>query len=224
MEMKKLKVVRRRFEGYTGVLGRVRFTDGVSDEYLPRHIRDQMAASMEFTEIDIDGNEQPAGSQYRMIAESKARAPRAEALERQTEGDKLKELTKAVLDSSAAPELHTKEDLDALADKGGIKALREVGNKWGVKHRSIPTLVAMILEAQSAYVAKRNEKLAAKVAAEQATHPVAAVDVDRPVVEEPAVADAEVSATTEAAAAALNEKLAQAAATGDLGAALNTSE
>lgn len=45
---------------------------------------------------------------------------------------------------------HTRESLAALADKGGIKPLREIGDKLGVKAQSIGKLIEEILEAQDA--------------------------------------------------------------------------
>lgn len=45
---------------------------------------------------------------------------------------------------------HTRESLAALADKGGIKPLREIGDKLGVKAQSIGKLIDEILEAQEA--------------------------------------------------------------------------
>jgi len=84
MELMYLKVATKRMAGYTGVLGLVRFKDGVSEEMLPRHIRDKMAASMEFLEVDASGKEQPAGAQHRLIREYKTRAPLSAPLARQT--------------------------------------------------------------------------------------------------------------------------------------------
>lgn len=247
MELKKLKVATSRMAGYTGVLGPVRFKDGVSEEYLPRHIRDRMAASMEFVEIDSEGNEQPAGPQYRLIAENRQRAPQMDPLSRQSEVDKTKELASAAVVSAKVLVLETRESLEAIAEKLGIAGVREVAAKWGVKHRSIPVLIEMILDSQEKSVAARNKRLA-----EQAGETPAAVITPAAVVEQAienqsdpkdatnevaenatkTVPDAEpvgfdpdaVSEKTAAAADALNEKLKAAAATGDLSAALNTQE
>lgn len=43
----------------------------------------------------------------------------------------------------------TRESLEALADKGGIKAVREVGVKFGVTGKSLVGLIDDILEAQA---------------------------------------------------------------------------
>lgn len=52
------------------------------------------------------------------------------------------------------PGEHTRESLSALADKGGIKPLREIGDKLGVKAQSIGKLIEEILEAQAAQAAE----------------------------------------------------------------------
>lgn len=235
MEMKKLKVATSRMAGYTGVLGPVRFKDGVSEEYLPRHIRDRMAASMEFLELDADGNETPAGAQYRLLTDTQERAPKVEELTRQTEEEKAAELAaSAIQNATTLPELETRASLEATAEKGGIKGLREIGKKWGVKHRSIPTLIEMILDAQEKSVAAREKRLAEKVEAERANDPVPAAVVEgetqtdaAPETDEEghAPAAAEDAAKAEIAEfLAEQERIKAAAASGNLAAAITDQE
>lgn len=230
MDLKKLKVATAHMAGYTGVLGAVRFENGESVEWLPRHIRDRMAAAMPFVEIDQNGISQPAGAQYRMINEAQERAPVLVPLERQSETDKAAELARSQLDSQKLPELLTREQLEAIADKGGIKAVREVGIRWNAKHRSIAVLIEMILDAQKAYLAKRGISLE-DYAAERAesTPPPADENADAVVsTEEPAPIDDEPldvpSPANQAAIDKMNQKLAEAAASGDLGAALSAED
>jgi hypothetical protein len=236
MELMYLKVATSRMAGYTGVLGPVRFKDGVSEEMLPRHIRDRMAASMEFLEIDEDGNEQHAGAQHRLIREYKERAPKVASLARQTDTEKAAEIASNVVISAKDPVLVTRDGLEKIAEEKGIKGLREVGNKWGVKHRAIPTLIEMILDAQEKSVAARDKKRTEKAQAEadklSRKSPAATIqlegDVDpedepkivRAVVKQVEPEDVAVSEKTSTAAAALNAKLKAAAATGNLAAAI----
>jgi hypothetical protein len=203
MEMKKLKVATARMAGYTGVLGPVRFTDGVSDEYLPRHIRDRMAASMEFLEVDAEGNEAPAGAQHRLISESAERAPKLEPLTRQTHAEKAAEIAAAAVLAAKVPVLETRASLEEIASKRGIKGLREIGKKWGVKHRSIPTLIEMILDAQEKSVAARDKKLGI-TAAEPVVDAVAA-DATEIKADQPAVGAVENAAITGDLSAAINQ-------------------
>ncbi|OWZ90355.1 hypothetical protein B9J07_27590 [Sinorhizobium sp. LM21] len=222
MELKKLKVVTTRMAGYTGVLGPVRFTDGVSDEYLPRHIRDRMAASMEFLEIDQDGNEEPAGAQNRLLREYKERAPQVPDLKRQTAAEKAAEIASNQVVNAKVPAIETRESLEAIAEKSGIKGLREIGNKWSVKHRSIPTLIEMILDAQEKAVSKRTQKDAPVVetpaVVEEKVDQAEDSTIDPAVAAEALRLEAEAKAEADAFAAA--EALKAAAATGDLAAAI----
>lgn len=226
MEMMKLKVATKRMAGYTGVLGPVRFTDGVSDEFLPRHIRDRMAASMEFIEVDADGNEQPAGAQHRLLREYKERAPKMEPLARQTEAEKALEITVAQVAAAKVPALETRASLEAIAEKSGIKGLREIGNKWGVKHRSIPTLIEMILDAQEKSVAARNKKLSGDKPADEPvveSHPEDLAPVVSSQIPAEELTES-VSKATASAAEKLNEALKAAAASGSLAAAVSAGD
>lgn len=215
MELRKLKVAAPHMAGYTGVLGRARFKDGVSEEYLPRHIRDRMAAGMAFLEVDQDGNETPAGSLYRQIAEAKSEAELKEPLARQTEAEKAAELAKAAIDANPVQSLETRESLEAIADRSGIAGLREIASKWNVKHRSIVVLIEMILEAQDKYVIARNKRLSDRAADEalrlEQTSPQPDMPVEPPVT---IVLEGEQEPDENEAA------LAAAAASGDLATAL----
>ncbi len=199
-DMKYLKVADGKWKGYTGALGMVQFVDGRSETMLPRHIRDRMAAAMPFIEIDADGSEQPAGAAHRMIREYAERAAPLTTLSRQSEGEKNAEIAESQIKLAKVPAVLTRAELEEIASKGGIKAVREVGKKWNVKHRAIPTLIEMILDAQEKAVAKTKP---ATPAAEPEPEPDEAVTIE-PTVEESAVQAA--------------------AASGDLGAALSSDD
>lgn len=220
-ELKYLKVATKRMAGYTGVLGPVRFKDGVSTEMLPRHVRDRMAAGMEFIEVDAEGNEMPAGSHNRLISEYKERAPVIAPLTRQTDAEKAAELSAAQVKNAKVPHLETKESLEKIAEEKGIKGVREIGAKWNVKHRSIPVLIEMILDAQEKSVAARDKKMQERAAAQ--AEAVKPVETPAAPVEEEKV-DEVVSEKTAAAAAAFSAKIKEAAATGNLAAAVSTEE
>lgn len=172
MTSKKLKVVSPMWANYTGSLGRIAFVDGVSVEALSRQTRDRLSASMQFVEVDEDGEETPAGVAHRLVSESHMRADVVDALTLQSEDDKKKEAIQDVLSQTATTDIFSKEDLEKIADKKGIKGLRDVAERWGVKHRSIPVLIQMILDSQERWVIARDRRLAEKVAAEVAARGV----------------------------------------------------
>ena len=212
-DLKKLKVARPSMKGYTGVLGRARFINGVSTEALPRHIRDQMAAAMPLLEINEDGTEQPAGSHNRAMRE-RAKQLSAPKLNRQSVESKAAEIARDIMSKTKHPEIDTREKLEAIASEGGIKALREVGKKWNVKHRSIPALIDLIIEAQKAALAKKQKGIEEAVVKCEIVAETASTE---PTVD----ASAEPAAPTEPAAPAeLADAVANAAASGDLLAAI----
>lgn len=232
-DMKYLKVVDAKWKGYTGALGMARFVDGRSETMLPRHIRDRMAAAMNFVEIDADGNEQPAGAAHRMIREYAERAAPVSQLSRQSEGEKNAEIAAAQVALAKIPAVLTRAELEAIAEKQGIKGLREIGKKWNVKHRAIPTLIEMILDAQEKAVAKtRKPEAPAEPVAEPADP--GEDDVMAQIAAEKAARDAEILAAEQRQAAeaaeflaaekAKEEAIKDAAASGDLAAAVSTDE
>lgn len=220
MDLKKLRVASPHMRNYTGVLGAVKFVNGESVEWLPRHVRDRMAAAMPFDEIDENGVVMPAGSVHRMIREAASRAENINPTRpRQTEAEKIAELERAKLDAQKIPELETRESLEAIADREGITGVRRVAARWGVKHRSIAVLIEMILEAQEAYLAKRKLSLE-KVRAEQqkSLEKIAlAAAAAEPANEGPADESGETPDP-------VSQTITEAAATGDLAVAVSTEE
>ncbi len=152
--MKKLKIIQPGYHGYTGPIGRYEFVDGISVDAISRPDRDQLATAFQFMEVDEHGKEEFAGITHRMVAEAAARAPILEPLKRDTEEDKAieqKRLASNKIAITGNMKLHSREDLEAVASKSGIAGLRKIAELWHVKHRSIPSLIEMILDAQALY-------------------------------------------------------------------------
>lgn len=172
--MKHLKITSKGWAGYTGNLGRVEFKDGVSVEPVTRVLADRLSGLISFVEVDDEGNEAPTGIAHRLVAESRDRIPVLARLERQSPGDRLQEETLEALRQEKAPaQVYTGEQLETIASEKGMRGLRLVGDAWGVKHRSIPDLIKLILVAQSQWLEKRNKRLSdlserAAAAAEEA--------------------------------------------------------
>lgn len=231
MDMKHLKVASPAWAGYTGTLGPHMFVDGVSVDPLPRHMRDRLAVGMQFLEINEDGTETPAGSVHRLVMESAARIEPVEPLKRQTEEEKKAEQVEIALAAAkAAPDIFTRAELEDIASKGGIKALREVSAKWNVKHRSIPVLIEAVLVEQEKFLAKRNQKIAAAAIAELEAKGIVSAPVDAEA-EKLGNPDSAIGADDDIPTTIAGEQteldlsgIDLAAATGDLSAALNGDE
>jgi hypothetical protein len=226
MTLKFLKTASPRHIGYTGVLGRVMFKDGLSTEMVPQLIRDRMAAAMPFIEIDAEGNEEPAGTLHRMRGGVAQRMLPARA-QRQSEEEKALEVSTDALAKQKIPQLETRESLEAIADQKGIAGVREIADKWGVKHRSINALIAMVLEEQTKAMARRGAKV--ETPAEPEPEPEQTANPDQESASQDdgqldlldAAAESEALLRAEEAEEAA-EAMRQAAASGDLTAALNT--
>lgn len=210
MDLKKLKLVQKGYETYNGPIGKFAFVNGVSVEAIHRVDRDTLATAFQFVEVDEDGTETEAGVASRLVSESanrSAAAIYAGKLKRQSTGEKEVEQTRIEAGKSKkkAEILLTRAQLEEIASKHGIKGLRaQVGDKWGVKNRSIPLLIEEILAAQAAVLQPRNDRIAKAAGAEPAR-----VEVEKP----------NVTVETGADDAAL-----LAAATGDMSAALNNQD
>lgn len=159
--MKHLKIVSAGWAGYTGYLGIVEFKDGVSVDPVPRNIADRLTGLVQFVEIDAEGNEETTGISHRLVQESAARVPVLENLDRQSEADRVQEDKLEAMRAEKPPveRFYTGQQLEEVASEKGMKGLRVIGDAWGVKHRSIPELIRLILQAQNEFLTKRNKRM-----------------------------------------------------------------
>lgn len=222
MDKKFLKITQKGFEHYTGPLSVYEFVDGVSVEAIPAFERDRIAASMSCVEISETGKEGTAGVADRLVTDSKARAPKKEVFKTQSVEDKVAEERKAAEKAMGDTKtIYTEEQLDEIIKDGGISALRQVAETWGVKNRSIPALRQMILDEQDKYMAEHGKRVTkATEAVEKVVRDTAKAN------EEPAEPEASDEDADDASAPIEQEVqdedvLATAAATGDMSAAIS---
>lgn len=157
--MKRLKLSGSQWAGYTGTIGTVDFKDGISVYPVPRNIADRLSAAIRMVEVDDDDNEVgPAGIASRLIRDAAMRAPITPTLARQTESERKTEDLRETLKAQRSPAetFYTLDELQAIADKDGIKGLRKVAEPWGVKGKAIPAIIKMIMDAQNSFVASRD--------------------------------------------------------------------
>lgn len=160
--MNYLRIESKGFAGYTGYLGQIEFKDGVSVDPVPEVFANRLAASMQMMNVDADGNEiGPAGVAHKLVAESANRAPVANRLDRQSNSDRRDEELRDHLRAQKPPVDHfyTGEELEKVVEKDGIKGLRDIGDRWNVRDRSIPGLIQQIIGAQTQFIKKRDLRL-----------------------------------------------------------------
>lgn len=216
MQPKYLRLVQAGYQNYTGPIGAYDFVDGVSTVMIPRNDRDRLATAFQFVEFITPGDEIEAGVAARLLFESTRVLEVPKDLERQTEAEKADEDKRVVEGVKPDPVIYTAAELEAIAEKKGINGLREVAAYWEVKHRSIVPLMELILGAQAAWLdthqAKFEKRVADREAFEESLKPETAA-AETPAEDTPAeTPEPEQTADTSTE---------DAAATGDLSAALN---
>lgn len=160
MEKYRIKITSGIFAGFTGVLGMGhQFVDGASVEELPTLEAQIIAAEGDTYIIDKDGEfvKNEAGHRYRVTPGA---MPYPDTLDVSFVGqleesdieeefdETFTEPAPTSLEDAEQPEIHTRETLEAIADKSGLRGLREIGEKVGVKGKSIPELIKNILNKQ----------------------------------------------------------------------------
>lgn len=219
---KRLKLVQTGYEGYNGPIGEYEFADGVSVEHIPLVARDRLSAAFQMVEVDDEGDEQEASVAARLVREKVLSVEPTEPLSRMSDEEKAVENITVLLGSEAAIPLYSRAALEAVAGAGGIAAVRVLAEPWDVRSKSIPDLINQIERAQMNYRTDRIEALVRKGVSTEEAEALFALREDAPGVEPKVKPKAEVAAEpvaepAPAASPALNE----AAATGDLAAALN---
>lgn len=167
LKPKRLKIVQKGYEGYSGPIGPYEFKDGVSVEYIPLNQRDRLAAAFQMVEIEDDGTEVPAGAPARLLRERAREAEAAKPMPRMTEAEKRADDIRVLLGGVKPRPTYTRAALEEVAEKDGIAGLRAVAEPWGVRSKSIPGLIDLILKAQDEYVEATVADLIAKGVPEQ---------------------------------------------------------
>lgn len=158
MDQYRIKVVKGVFAGYTGVLGMGhQFIDGVSVEPLTTAEAQMIAAEGDTYIVDENGEfvVDSAGAPYKVMPGA---MPVPDSLgvsfadsKREVKVEKVEETPSepaSMADEAepAEPAEFTREALEAIADKEGLRGLREIGDSVGAKGKSIPELIERILE------------------------------------------------------------------------------
>jgi hypothetical protein len=145
----KVKITEPGWERYSEYLNGVKFENGESVEELNQMQVDRIAATMRVQVIDGVPENQRLVSENQRKAEVAENMKRVEAeeleAERRREAEKKAEKVK-----KAAGQMFSREQLEEIADEHGINGLRDVGDRLGVKGRSIEGLIEDILKAQEA--------------------------------------------------------------------------
>lgn len=168
--MIKVRIAQPGMQTYTGYIRGTRFVDGVSHEAMPIREALRLGAACKVEDMEgrvvspnyvefADANEissadvSPAPS--KTIVEAEADGEEEGQVQAEEGSEAHREVEDEVVDFYDAGEEHAEakkwelSDLEAIADAEGISGLREIGEAFNVKERSIDGLIKEIMKAQS---------------------------------------------------------------------------
>jgi hypothetical protein len=145
----KLKITQKGFEGFTGYMGTTEFAGGISVSDVSKMDAERIGAALGVEWVESGKN--PSVSQA--IVDNHADKavivdpmPRATEVEQPEQPASAETGDKVVVESEKT--IHTRESLETIADQQGIAGLREIGDGFGVKARSVKELIDEIMNAQ----------------------------------------------------------------------------
>lgn len=145
----KIRLVGNGYEALTGMFGDVEFKDGVSVHPVsPAQAR--FYASITTVENAEDGSELGDNAAFQAALNMEAvtvNLPTLAELQAQGQAAEVGQAPEVPVAQEAVA--HTRESLEAVADKGGIAGLRAIAEPLGVKGTSITKLIKGILKAQA---------------------------------------------------------------------------
>ena len=143
---RRLRIVDKSLENYTGLLGTVEFEHGVSVDLVPWIEAGRLGAIVHIEDADQEDYQVSESAEIERSQDLAADDIRVTDFDRshQLDGE-----TKLALDH------YTREQLEAIADKEGLAGVRELARQRGGTGRSILECIESVLKNQAAENAKR---------------------------------------------------------------------
>lgn len=136
--MKIVKITEKGWENYTGHLGGVEFSKGVSVRGANEIEINRIGANLRIESVDTNQQLNPTTGRSLYFDE----------ITKEIVSEIIKHeesiVDEANSESSVSP--YTRKQLEEIADKGGIAELRKVSDELGVKGKSISTLIDGIMK------------------------------------------------------------------------------
>lgn len=128
------------FANYTGPIGVVQFTDGISDGPVVWHEALRIGSAMMVEDADMPGYQISAAADMNRNLDRTIDDPIIGQLDR---GEHVN------AEGSPVVERYTREQLEAIADAKGLSGVRDLARRWGRTGRAISECIDAILEAQA---------------------------------------------------------------------------
>lgn len=158
-----LRIIEPGFENYTGDLGDMWFENGVSSDVVSVREAERLACLMA---VVVEGSGENPSATQRMVNErtftieemeraSKVRASnqaKIDDIKQQAEEKAEKEIEKVLKQDQQIPVDYdyTYESLSEIADKSGLKGLRDFAEPYGVRGKSVKHIIDSLLATKEA--------------------------------------------------------------------------
>ncbi len=142
----KIRLIDDGYTQFTGLFGTVEFKDGVSvGEVAARDAR-QLAAVLGVAVVGGD-TDLSASAEFQAAKDVPASTTNLPTLAELIERGEIEVEAAPTKQEVTVPPVYTREDLEKIADKGGIAALRAIGDPLGARANSIANLIVAIMKA-----------------------------------------------------------------------------
>lgn len=160
---RRVRIVEKNMRGYTGYIGGVMFTDGVSDEPLSYPEYMKIGANISIVDWEAKSDKSLLTPAAESIANGKLTI---------TDKRVASFNDGTVFDTSRyeRPVVRTREELESIAAKEGLPGIREIARIWGGTGRSISDCISSIMSAQDKFLAAEKRENAAKKAEESSVN------------------------------------------------------
>lgn len=160
----KIKLIEPGYENYTGYFGQVLFECSVSTHPVSESQARFLGSILRVAPVDENGQEgaalqNAANEQFQQAMKNEAYlndAPTQAELDARAAAEKKDEVSE---EPKSVGVVYTREQLEAVADKSGIKGLREIADTLNVKGSDIKKLIKLILDAQVVSSTKQEPKV-----------------------------------------------------------------
>lgn len=144
----KVRIAISGWETYTGLLGGVPFVNGVSERDLTALELGKVGATIAVLDVETGEQVGPSTIVNGHIQAPTVRYSRDEG-EQETKSIPVAEVIEEEVVDISDVHFYTKEELEEVANKGGIKAIRDIATGYDVRGVQIIQLINGILQAQT---------------------------------------------------------------------------
>lgn len=143
----RLKIIDRTYANHTGQLGPIKFVNGTAVNKVRRPSAIAFNSGLRSIIVDDNGKTiQEFKNGMLALTGDEMRVRRQPNMKRESDLDVAADAPVNNAEPGKSVKAYTREYLEQVADKSGLKGLREIAEKMNVRGKSIPQLIVRILE------------------------------------------------------------------------------